>query len=53
MVKIGMMIGERYEVLEKIGAGDIPRITVINKCESGVPPVLPSGEDTVRSPWKI
>lgn len=35
------------EVLEKIGAGDISRITVINKCENGVPPVLPSGEDTV------
>lgn len=34
-------------VLEKIGASDVPSITVINKIDVGYPEVVPSGNDTV------
>ena len=35
------------EVLNKIGAAEIPAITVINKCDAGQPIVCPEGTDTV------
>jgi GTP-binding protein HflX len=36
------------EVLKKIGAEKIPRITVLNKCDEGDPDALPHGADTVE-----
>ena len=36
------------DVLEKIGAGDIPSITVLNKTDSASPEILPSGDNTVK-----
>ena len=35
------------EVLRKIGAEDIPAITVINKCENGTPAVIPADDEHV------
>ena len=34
-------------VLEKIGAKDVPVITVLNKCDEGYPTVCPSGVNPV------